>query len=239
MKLMSKYLIVMYGLFAMITYSVVLEACSTIEIEEAVKPMAQPLMAAPIKTSTVNYIAVEPKIVTDASGNSTSVWEEFDGTRFNIWTKRRIAGESWDLASLLETTNTADAHSPQIAIDGIGNITAVWLQSDGDRFGIYVNRFLIGSGWEGATQIRDGAMSQISIDKPAVTYDATGYAKVAWQESSGLNSKTWVKRHMGDAVWGATTQLAAITVGSGSPKFEQNAIGLVAVVSEKPIQKIR
>jgi hypothetical protein len=242
MDTMNKSLIAMYSFFALIAGSAVLEACSKIDIEHAAQPLAQPLMAAPIKTSSNNfsdnYIGLEPQTVTDVNGNTTAVWEEYDGARFNIWTMRRVAGESWGTASLLETDNAGHAYSPQVAVDGIGNVTAVWKQSDGNRFGIYVNRFINGKGWEGVTQIRDGATSQININDPVVTYDASGYAMVAWQESVGMNSKTWVKRHVGDANWGATTEFVANAIGTAYPRFAVNAMGELTVVAEKPTQAL-
>jgi hypothetical protein len=241
MDTMNKSLLAMYSFFALIAGSAALEACSKTDIEHAAQPLAQPLMAAPIKTASNNYSdnysGLEPQTVTDVHGNTTAVWEEYDGARFNIWTMRRAAGENWGTASLLETDNASHAYSPQIAVDGIGNVTAVWKQSDGNRFGIYVNRFVIGKGWEGVTQIRDGATSYININDPVVTYDASGYAMVAWQESVGLNSKTWVKRHLGDASWGATTEFVAGTPG-GYPRFAVNAMGELTVVAEKPAQAL-
>jgi hypothetical protein len=239
---MNKSLVAMYSFFALIAGSAVLEACSKIDIEHAAQPLAQPLMVAPIKTSlnnfSDNYIGLEPQTVTDVHGNTTAVWEEYDGARFNIWTMRRVAGESWGTASLLETDNAGHAYSPQVAVDGIGNVTAVWKQSDGNRFGIYVNRFINGKGWEGVTQIRDGATAQININDPVVAYDAYGYAMVAWNESVGLNSKTWVKRHLGDVNWGATTEFVANAVGTGYPRFAVNAMGELTVVDEKPAQAL-
>lgn len=241
MDTMNKSLLAMYSFFALIAGSAVLEACSKIDIEHAAQPLAQPLMAAPIKTSSNNfsdnYSGLEPQTVTDVHGNTTAVWEEYDGTRFNIWTMRRTAGENWGAASLIEIDNAGHAYSPQVAVDGIGNVTAVWKQSDGYRFGIYVNRFINGKGWEGVTQIRDGATSQININDPVVTYDASGYAMVAWNESVGLNSKTWVKRHLGVANWGATTEYATNAV-DGYPRFAVNAMGELTVVAEKPTQAL-
>jgi hypothetical protein len=234
MNSMNKSLIAMYGFFALIASSAMLEACSKIDIKHAVQPLAQPLIAAPIKTSSSNYSGLEPQTVTDVNGNTTAVWEEFDGVRFNIWTMRRVAGESWGTASLLETDNAGDAYSPQIAVDGIGNVTAVWKQSDGKRFSIYANRYVNGTGWEGVKQIEDGVASKVSASAPLVTYDAAGYATVAWQEADGLNTKTWVNRHTGDAGWSAAKPLVANAVSVAYPHFEFDAAGLLTVVAQEP-----
>lgn len=234
MNSMNKSLIAMYGFFALVASSAMLEACSNTDLEQAVKPMTQPLMAAPMKTSSVKYGGLEPQTVTDVNGNTTAVWEEYDGARFNIWAMRRLAGEGWGIASLLETDNAGDAYSPQVAVDGIGNVTAVWKQSDGKRFSVYANRFVNGVGWEGVKQIEDGTATQVSASAPLVTYDATGYAMVAWQETVGLSTKTWVNHHRGDAGWGLAKQLAVNAVSANYPHFEFDAAGQITVVTQKP-----
>jgi hypothetical protein len=212
-------------------------ACSKDDLEKTLNPMAQPLLAAPIKTSAVNYSGLDPHIVIDVNGNATAVWEEYDGTRFNIWTKRRIAGQIWSNPSLLEKDNSGDAYSPQIAIDGIGNVTVVWKQSDGKRFSIYANRYVNDIGWEGATQIENGIDKQVNASAPLVTYDASGYAMVAWQQTQGLTSKTWINHHRGAAGWGQAEQIDENYAGIEYPRFELSSNGLMTVIAQKTDSK--
>lgn len=84
MNSMNKSLVAMYGFFALIASSAMLEACSNTDVEQAVQPIGQALLATPIKTSSIKYSGLEPQTVTDVNGNATAVWEEYDGTRFNI-----------------------------------------------------------------------------------------------------------------------------------------------------------
>jgi hypothetical protein len=234
MNSMNKSLTAMYGFFALVASSAMLEACINTDLEQAVNPMAQPLMAAPIKTSSIKYSGIEPQTVTDVNGNTTAVWEEYDGTRFNIWTMRRVAGERWGMASLLETDNAGDAYSPQVAVDGIGNVTAVWKQSDGKRFSIYANRYVNGAGWEGVKQIESGIANQVSANAPLVTYSAAGYVMVAWQEADGLNAKTWINHHKGDAGWGESKLMETTVADNAFPRFGFDANGLLTVVAQQP-----
>ena len=234
MNSMNKALISMYGFFALLATSVMLEACSNPEIEQAVKPMAQPFMLASLKTSSNDYDGLEPQTVTDVNGNSTAVWEEYDGSRFNIWTMRRAAGESWGIASLLETSNTGDAYSPQVAVDGIGNVTAVWKQSDGKRFSVYANRYVNGAGWEGAKQIESGLSTRANANAPLVTYNAVGYAMVAWQETDGLKTKTWLNQHNGDTGWGGAKLIETAFAANDFPRFGFDDHGSLTIVDEKP-----
>jgi hypothetical protein len=81
------------------------------------------------------------QIATDGSGNAIAVWEQHDGTRFNIWANRYTPGSGWGTAELIETNETGDASDPQIAIDGSGNALAVWHQFGRTRFNIWANRY--------------------------------------------------------------------------------------------------
>lgn len=233
MNTVDKKIVALSRSAAFLAVAIAVVACTNADIEQAAKPMVQPLMAAPIRTSSFNDSGLEPQTVIDVNGNTTAVWEEYDGTRFNIWSKHRVAGQSWGIATLLETDNAGDAYSPHIAVDGIGNITAVWKQSDGKLFSIHANRFVNGKGWEGAKQIETGMTRQVSAEAPLVVYDAAGYAMVAWQQVDGLNAKTWINHHTGDAGWGVAVPFANVAANSTYPRFAFDANGMLAVASQE------
>jgi len=86
--------------------------------------------------------AYAPQIAIDGAGNAIAVWQQSDGTRFNIYSNRFDASSgSWSTAALVESSDAGDAYEPQIVINGAGNAMAVWYQSDGTRDSIYSNRF--------------------------------------------------------------------------------------------------
>jgi hypothetical protein len=124
-----------------------------------------------------------PQIAVDASGNAHAVWYQDDGVRTNIWANRYVVGTGWGTATLIETDDAGDAFLPQIAVDASGNALAVWYQSDGARTNIWVNRYVMGSGWGAATLIEtDNAGTATS---PQIAVDASGNALVVWSQSSG------------------------------------------------------
>ena len=92
-----------------------------------------------IETDNAGH-AYFPQIAIDDNGNALAVWQQFDGTRYNIWANR-FDGSSWGSATLIETDNAGSATIPQIAIDDNGNALAVWSQYDGTRYNIWANRF--------------------------------------------------------------------------------------------------
>jgi hypothetical protein len=84
--------------------------------------------------------ALGPQIAFDSNGNAIAVWQQYDGTRYNIWANRYTAGSGWGSAQLIET-DAGWAGDPQIAFDSNGNAIAVWYQSDGARNNIWAKRF--------------------------------------------------------------------------------------------------
>ena len=117
--------------------------------------------------------AFSPQVAIDASGNAIAVWQQSDGTRFNIWANRYTAGAGWGTATVIETVNTGDAESPQIAVDANGNAIAVWRQSDGPDSSILSNRYTAGAGWGTAVLIETDALGTAFIRRSRSTLTAT------------------------------------------------------------------
>ncbi len=127
--------------------------------------------------------ALEPKGAIDPSGNAVVVWHHYDGTRFNIFGNRYVAGAGWGSAVLLEAESSGDAVLPDLAADGAGNMVAVWYQHDGARYNIWANRFIPGAGWGSAALIEtDDAGNAFN---PKVAVDSGGNATAIWHQWNG------------------------------------------------------
>jgi hypothetical protein len=77
----------------------------------------------------------------DTAGNAVVVWQQLDGTRFNIWAARYVLGTGWGTPELLETDNAANAGRPRVAMNASGQALAGWDQGDGTRTRIRANIF--------------------------------------------------------------------------------------------------
>ena len=133
-----------------------------------------------------------PQVAIDADGNAVAVWEQFDGTRWNIWANRYEAGSGWGTAELIETDNAGDAQIAQVALDGSGNAMAVWRQFDGTRWNIWANRYVVGFGW-GAAELIETDNTQ-SAEFPQVAMDGSGNAMAVWPQSTGGAVDIWANR---------------------------------------------
>jgi len=136
--------------------------------------------------------AFQPKVVVNTNGNAVAIWDQFDGTRSNIWANHYIVGVGWGVAELIETSNAGEAFVPEVAVDASGNAVAVWEQSDGMRNNIWSNRYMAGIGWGVAQLIEtDNAADALT---PQVGVDANGNAMAAWQQSDSTRFNIWSNR---------------------------------------------
>ena len=137
-------------------------------------------------------VANNPQIAIDSSGNALAVWDQFDGTRNNIWANRYSATTGWGTATLIETDNAGDALDPQIAFDTSGNALAVWQQSDGTRDNIWANRYTAGTGWGTAALIET---SPGNAYRQRIALNASGNAIAVWQQSDGTRDTIVTNRY--------------------------------------------
>jgi hypothetical protein len=144
--------------------------------------------------------AYSPQVAMDADGNAVAVWRQFDGTKWNIWSNRYVAGVGWDNAQLIDTDDTGDDYGPQVAVDGSGDATAVWYQMDETRSTIKSSRYVVGAGWGDAGLI--GTESGHAY-APQVALDADGNVIAVWQQSDGVTAyDLWSNRYVVGIGWG-------------------------------------
>jgi microcompartment protein CcmK/EutM len=74
-----------------------------------------------------------PQLAVDGAGNAHFVWIRFDGTDDIVQARQRAADGSLSLVEDLSATG-AQAYWPQVAVDGAGNATAVWVRRDPTYF---------------------------------------------------------------------------------------------------------
>ncbi len=145
-----------------------------------------------IETDAVNG-ASAPDVAADAAGNAVAVWQQFDGSRLNIWTASYTLGAGWSVPQLLETNDAGDTKQPQIAINAAGDAVAVWQQHDGSRWNIWAARFTPGAGWQDVRLIE--ANNTGDAQNPQVMIDADGKAVAVWEQDDGEHRNIWAARY--------------------------------------------
>jgi len=98
--------------------------------------------AATLLQSPNGFSADSPQITIDANGNGLAAWNQFNGSVYRIYTTRYQVNVGWSARQLIDTPATVGSFTPQLDIDGTGNVFATWEQNDGTGTqSIWANRF--------------------------------------------------------------------------------------------------
>ncbi len=199
-----------------------------------------------LETDNVSF-ANAPHLALDAKGNGMVVWEQSDGTRKSIWSRRYdVASGQWEEVARVSEISAEDANAPHITVaDGNGNFVAVWRGYDGvvhQRYNLWANRYVAGTGWGSASQISNNnpdpaALSDPLVSKnadtPHVAMDVTGNALAVWAQDNSIyaNRYTVVSQSWGvaqlienDVHWAAAApRIAMAANGDAYAVWEQYA----------------
>jgi hypothetical protein len=170
--------------------------------------------------------ASSPQVAVDPNGNAVAVWYQDDGTRYNIWSNRYVAGTGWGTAELIETDNTGDARRPQVTVDPNGNAVAVWKQDDG-TYNIWSNRYVAGTGWGTAELIE---MDASYAEDPQVAVDTSGNAVAVWWQNDGTRDNIWSNRYVAGTGWGTAELIETNAGGARWPQVAVDTSGNTVVV---------
>jgi len=162
----------------------------------------------------------------NADGDTVVVWDETDGTRFNIWAIRYSAASGWGTAELIENDDTGDARYPDAAIDASGNAIVAWEQHNS----IYANHYSAATNsWGSAGLIENddaGVASNVEV-----AFDADGNAIATWQNNIAPDYYGWANTYSVSNGWGTAGPLDADNskVG-GAPRIAFDRDGNAIVV---------
>jgi len=167
------------------------------------------------------------------SGNVSVTVDDGNGGSATDAVAVDVAPGSWNTETLVETDDTEDASSPQVAVDANGNATAVWHQDDGARQNVWSNRYDATSGtWSTAVLIETDDTED--AHRPKVAVDANGNATAVWlQRAPGMNN-AWTNRYDATTgMWGTAVLLETNPIDALNPQVAVDANGDVVVVWEQ------
>jgi Bacterial Ig-like domain len=123
--------------------------------------------------------SVEPDVAVDPAGNATVAWSQYDNSIWSIWSTRYDAVAGWGTAALIETQDNDDAHTPRVAADAAGNVTALWSHGSPGS-GIYGNRYIPNRGWGQAVAANPGVTDY--CNDPWLVVDSAGHVTAVWAQ---------------------------------------------------------
>ncbi|MGB8329977.1 MAG: hypothetical protein WCE62_07600, partial [Polyangiales bacterium] len=154
--------------------------------------------------------ASAPQVTLDANGNAVAVWQQSDGTRFDIWSNRYTTS-GWGRAERIEFDDQGDAVTPQLGSDTLGNAVAVWVRSAGTRE-VWANLYTGSGGWGTAERI--DASNTTDAREPRLAVDPSGSAVAVWRQSGGGGDSIWSNRYTPGDGWADAQRIDSETAGT-------------------------
>jgi len=157
----------------------------------------------------------ESRVAFDSAGNGFAIWPQ----DYNLYVSRYENG-SWGAPELLETLSNS-ANYPELSVSDNGHAVVVWSQYSAAGNYVFANRYVPGSGWQGAETI-DGTDYRFSADMIASVNNA-GDVSVVWTASiADGTSNTHVKVNRYEAANGGWQGVELIPeLGSGYSSMPQ------------------
>ena len=147
--------------------------------------------------------AYSPQVLFDANGNGMAIWTQHDGTYLRIRSRRYLPGSGWSTVMPVDNGGAAMAQNPKIAADGLGNMMAVWLQTNAGVTSIWTNLYSASSGWGTAALME--TVNLVGGNNPEIAMDPAGNATVVWYAFDGVWTNLLTKRYTASGVWGQAT----------------------------------
>ncbi len=127
------------------------------------------------------------QVAMDNNGNALIVWEQNNGTDWQIF-KSEYSGGAWTHPALLKDSISPkgeDAHEPQVAMDDNGAALIVWSQFDGSRNQIFMSEYR-GHDWTHPASLSDKISPDgQNAETPQVAVNNAGKAIIVWSQSDG------------------------------------------------------
>jgi hypothetical protein len=162
-----------------------------------------------------------PQICVDSHGNTTAVWCSGADNIGVIQSSFKPLGGSWQTTPDSLSSEELNSFSPQIAVDGNGNVVAVWSAFDNGLSIVQASSKLFGEHWQPPITI-----SQPGIDSSGalVVVDRNGNATAVW--GSVINFTTVIQASSKSV--GGTWQLSSHLLSQGGANVGVSSVAVDA-----------
>jgi hypothetical protein len=192
---------------------------STGSVVEAVTWTASGAFGQVAQLSPSSQGAFLPDLAVNEVGSAVVVWQvapsQDAGSPYQVESAYRTAGGNWSAATTVSPV-VPQTWSPQVALDGAGNATAVWEEgSTANNYRIYAATQLVRGPWGAPVRIEPS--DWYMAGQSAVADDAAGNATASWvvEDASGAMLVHTATRPAGGA-WEAPTSLGPLTPNGDS-----------------------
>lgn len=165
-------------------------------------------------------LGTNPEVATDASGHAIAAWGGLYNGTWSLWTSRHAPDGGWTTAEVM----AENIDRMRVAMNAQGDAVVTWMQVSPVNafFDVYANRYVPGSGWQGAQKLEQ--VDRQTLDPvPAVAPDGT--ATVVWQQSDGTLHHVVASQSGRTGVWSPPLVLDTSTTGAGDASIVASSDG--------------
>jgi hypothetical protein len=156
----------------------------------------------------------------DSNDNGTLDSGEVDNSEYVC---NQIDGSvGWQVATLVETSNTGSAFDPQVSFDTNGNALAVWLISNGTVDDIWSSKYTTTEGWGNPALIETNSGDARNVQ---LSIDTSGNALAVWVQNDGTYDNIWANRYTVNTGWGSPERIDGFNGNADEPQISVDANG--------------
>ena len=175
-------------------------------------------------------IGEEPPLVSvDSAGNATAVWRRYRGGELIYESAVRQAGGPWSTPSRF-FGGLEDAYELQIAVDALGNETAIWVRRVGRSWVVQSATRSAGGSWSAPV-----TLSQPGAGSALVAVGPEGSVTAVWllEREEGRRSVVQSATRPAGGIWSAPVTLSPPRKAARSPQIALDPQGGATAVWEE------
>ena len=165
--------------------------------------------------------ALAPDVDVSALGTAVAVWERFDTGSLTVEAAVRARRGGWSAPTTLSTAGRS-ATDPHVAVDVLGDATAVWQESTGGDILVRSASRGLRGGWTDPATL--GAPSTFSTH-PRVDVSLTGEAVAVWALRTTGNGVVQAAARRPARGWSAARTISDPAVSAADPEVAVSALG--------------
>jgi hypothetical protein len=197
--------------------------------------VASSVSAAPGWTRPVNVSGVvnigegSPLVEVDSAGNATAVWQRYRGGKLVYESAVRQAGGPWTTPSRF-FGGLEDAYGLQIAVDPLGNETAIWARRAGRSWVVQSATRSVGGSWSAPE-----TLSAAGAGSALVAAGPEGNVTAVWllEREEGWRSVVQIATRSVGGSWSVPVTLSRPQKAARSPQLALDPQGGESVVWEE------
>lgn len=185
----------------------------------------------PMDVSGVVKLGEEPlQLAVDSQGNATAVWHSLRGGSVIVESAVRRVGRRWSAPFRLFDDATNPFASLQIAVDPLGNATAVWERHEGRSFVVQSATRPVGRSWSAPV-----TLSKAGAGSAVVAVNPVGEATAVWllERDGGNRSVVQSATRPAGGSWSAPVDLSPMRQDASFPQLVLDPQGDATAIWEE------